>query len=74
MSAFPNIKMRGNGQARNDVGVTTSPCWPNLDNFVVRQQHVGEMSATCTTKLMYKHCCSAALPGNMFRRWKVMQS
>ncbi len=29
MSPFPDIKMHGNGQARNDVGIRTSPCWPN---------------------------------------------
>jgi hypothetical protein len=27
MSAFPDIKMRGNGQAKNYVGVATSPSW-----------------------------------------------
>ncbi len=50
MLPFSDIKMHGNGQARNDVGITTSLCRPNLDDFVVHRQHVGEMSATCATK------------------------
>ncbi len=39
MSPFPDIKMHGNCQARNDVGIRTLPCRPNLDGFVVCWQH-----------------------------------
>ena len=39
MLPFPDIKMRGNGQARNDVGIRTLSCRPNLDDFVMRWQH-----------------------------------
>ena len=35
MSPFPDIKMCRNGQARNDVSIRTSPCRPNLDDFVM---------------------------------------
>ena len=43
MSPFPDIKTCMNGQARNYVGVTTLPCWPNLDNIVVCWRHVANM-------------------------------
>ena len=83
MSPFPDIKMRGNGQARNDVGVTTSPCRPNLDDFVVHWQYVGKMLATCATKLVEpilkrerptRACQSEAHLIESQKRWELRSS